>query len=379
MRLQTAAVRSFRNIESADIRFAPQFTAFLGPNGQGKTNTIEALYLLTALRPLRNVPRRALIKNGADEAEIEVTVDHERTGLQHSLSVKLRGGSRALAKDGKRCDAAQFLGHAVAVAFTPDDLQLAKGGPDGRRRFLDRALLNVRPAYLHAALRYQKAVKDRNRLLVEEAPDATLDAFDGVLAAEGARITSARAEYAEELSPRVQERFSEIARPAPALGLRYASQLLDTAQSLDPAALETAFIDLLQARRARDRRRRTTSAGPHLDDLVITLDNVGAREMASQGQHRALVLAMKLAEIVHLADALKEPPILFLDDMSSELDENRSRQLFEAVRHLDGQVVLTSTESTSTVLDRLGSSADVLLYRVDEGRIQANAADDEST
>ena len=373
MRLHRASIRTFRNIASAELRFSPQFTGLLGPNGQGKTNTIEALYLLAGLRPLRSVVRRALIQAGEAESEIQVEVEHAKTGLRHELGLTLRGGSRTLTKDGKKCDAGQFLGHVVAVAFTPDDLQLAKGGPDGRRRFLDRALLNVRPAYLRAALRYQKAIKDRNRLLIEEAPDETLDAFDVVLAREGATITCARDAYAQELTPRVQARFADIAKPAPELRLTYTSQLLaprpEESSAVDVDAIASVFESQLRQRRPRDRKRKTTSVGPHLDDLVVTLDGAPAKDRASQGQHRALVLALKLAEISHLAEQLGEPPILLLDDMSSELDEGRSRQLFEAIRKLEGQVVLTSTESTDTVLNRLGDAADVQLYRVDGGRL----------
>ena len=373
MQLHSAAVRDFRNIHSADLEFSPQFTCFLGPNGQGKTNTIEALYLVAALRPLRNVTRKALIRAGASEAEIKVRVSHERTGLLHDLGIALRGSARVLTKDEKRCDATQFLGHAVAVAFTPDDLQLAKGGPDARRRFLDRALLNVRPSYLSSALRYQKAVKDRNRLLVEEAADATVDAFDAILAKEGATITCARFDYTSTLTTRVQTRFSEIARPAPALTLTYASSLLGLVSQVEKGAVEDVFRAELARRRDRDRRRKTTSIGPHLDDLVFSLDAQPLRDRASQGQHRALILALKLAQITHLTEQLGEPPVLFLDDMSSELDEERSRQLFEAVRQLRGQVVLTSTDDAKTVLERLGTDVDVGVYQVDEGQFRVKS------
>lgn len=370
MRLEHAGLRNFRNIANAELRFSPQFTCLLGPNGQGKTNAIEALYLVAALRPLRNVTRRALIKEGETEAEIRVRVDHSATGLQHDLGVVLKPASRVLTKDAKRCDAAAFIGHAVAVAFTPDDLQLAKGGPDARRRFLDRALLNVRPAYLRSALRYQKALKDRNRLLGEDAPDATIDAFDQVVAHEGAQIACARALYTSELTERVQARFTEIAHPAPRLAVSYSSPLLDRASPTDTRAVTEVFLAELERRRERDRRRKTTSVGPHLDDLTLSLDGAPARERASQGQHRALILALKLAEITHLAEQLGEPPVLFLDDMSSELDQVRSRQLFEAVRRLDGQVVLTSTEVPEVLLERLGAQADVEIYRVDAGELR---------
>ena len=369
MRLRSAVIRNFRNIESAQLDFSPQYTCLLGPNGQGKTNAIEALYLLSALRPLRNVTRKALVRAGAAEAQITLKVSHDQSGLLHELGLTLRGSGRVLVKDDKRCDTANFLGHSVAVAFTPDDLQLAKGGPDARRRFLDRALLNIRPAYLNSALRYQKAVKDRNRLLVEEANDTTIDAFDTVLAKEGASITRARLDYTTTLQELVLHRFSEIAHPAPTLSVRYSSSLLPLVDSPDVSALQASFVRELANRRKRDRRRRTTSLGPHLDDLIFCFDGQPVRERASQGQHRALMLSLKLAQISHLAEQLGEPPLLLLDDMSSELDAQRSKQLFEAIRGLRGQVVLTSTDSANTVIERLGPDAEVSIYEVDAGRI----------
>ncbi|MEO1334213.1 MAG: DNA replication and repair protein RecF, partial [Myxococcota bacterium] len=186
------------------------------------------------------------------------------------------------------------------------------------------------------------------------------------VAQEGAAITQARANYADQIMGAVQAWFTEIAQPAPTLAIRYQSQVLDSSQGRD---LVESFMSALGERRARDRRRRNTSVGPHLDDLVITFDGASARERASQGQHRALVLSLKLAEISHLASALGEPPMLFLDDMSSELDEGRSRQLFEAVRSLDAQVIMTSTESPERISDRLKTASNIAIYAVDGGQL----------
>jgi DNA replication and repair protein RecF len=369
MRFLSAELTDFRNVVSARLEFSPGFTLLVGPNGQGKTNTLEALYLLSALRPLRNVPRKALVRTGTSRATVAVRAEQARTGLTHELALTLEGQQRQLTRDDKRVATQSFLGMVVTVAFTPDDLQLGKGGPDARRRFLDRALLDLRPAYLVPALRYAKAVKDRNRLLAEQGSDATLDAFDRLVAAEGAAITVARAEYVEALGPRVRAHFERIATPAPALGLRYAPSVGEALTAGDVEATASAFLERLHARRALDRRKKTTSLGPHLDDLELTLEGAPTRERASQGQHRALVLALKLAEITHLAERLGEPPVLLLDDMSSELDATRSRQLFEAVRELEGQVILTSTEPPEALAGRLESPHPLAVYEVRAGTL----------
>ncbi|MCB9650602.1 MAG: DNA replication/repair protein RecF [Deltaproteobacteria bacterium] len=368
MRLLHAELTDFRNIACASLDPSPRFTALVGNNGQGKTNALEALYLVAALRPLRSVSRRALLRTGTELAKIELKVERRSTGLVHDLGVELTPTRRTLFKDGKKVDAGTFIGCAVAVSFTPDDLQLAKGSPDLRRKFLDRALLNVRPSYLTRALRYTKALKDRNRVLGEPNSDPVLDAYDEIIAHEGAAIMAARVRYVSELLPRVRDYFERIATPAPRLDLAYGARLRDMAGAEEPD-LEAAFLAKLRARRPVDRARRTTSVGPHLDDLELALDGLPVKERASQGQHRALVLALKLAEITHLAAALGEAPLLLLDDMSSELDAHRSAQLFEAVGALDGQVILTSTEVPTAL-----AAADLALYRVKAGNLERGPA-----
>lgn len=362
MRLLQAEVEDFRNLRRVQLELSPHFTALVGQNGQGKTNTLEALYLLGALRPLRNVNRKALFREGTQQSRLKAKVSHRHSGLVHQLEMVLQGTSRTLLKDEKRSAATSFLGTLVAVAFTPDDLSLGKGGPEGRRRFLDRALLNAKPSYLERALRYSKALKERNRALVEQADDAVIAAFEGVLVEEGAAIMVARGRYVAELSPRVEACFERIAAPAPALALRYDCRLELDLES--EARTRELYATVLERKRPHDRRRKSTSVGPHLDDLELMLDGVAAKERASQGQHRAMALALKLAELEDLAERLGEPPILLLDDMSSELDAQRSRQLFEAVGRLDGQVILTATEAPRL----LGDEA-VVFYDVHQGQL----------
>jgi DNA replication and repair protein RecF len=360
MRLLRARLTSFRNIAEAEIELAPHFTALVGPNGQGKTNTLEAIYTVAALRPLRNVKRRALIRAGDDKATVEVRVERSDTGLTHDLGITLEGRARTLTRDEKNTDASSFIGTFVAVAFTPDDLSLGKGSPDGRRRFLDRAMLDLRPSYLSRALRYAKAIKDRNRLLIDEGTDELLDAFDRIIATEGAAISVARAQYIEEVTPKIVRHFERIAQPAPPLRITYDSSLEDALDATSEERTAESFLGRLYERRAHDRRRKQTSVGPHLDDLRFTLDGSPIKDRASQGQHRAIVLALKLAELTHLTERLGEPPVLLLDDMSSELDAERSEQLFKSVSQLEGQVVMTSTQTPALA---------ARVYRVENGQL----------
>jgi DNA replication and repair protein RecF len=164
----------------------------------------------------------------------------------------------------------------------------------------------------------------------------------------------------EEVAPKIVRHFERIAQPAPPLRIDYDCSL---EEALDPSSEERtqeAFLQRLADRRAHDRRRKMTSVGPHLDDLRFTLDGSPIKDRASQGQHRAIILALKLSELTHLTERLGEPPLLLLDDMSSELDAERSEQLFRSVSQLEGQVVMTSTQTPLL---------DARVYRVENGRL----------
>ena len=204
MRVLTAQVTNFRNIESAKLEFSEGVNALIGPNGQGKTNFIEALYSVAALRPLRSVTRANLIQEGQKRAEISLTVNRQSTGLDYQLQQSLTSSARKLRKDGKTCDASQMLGTFTAVAFTPDDLEISKGGPDLRRKFIDRAILNSRPAYLDTALAYSRSVKSRNKLLAEDGDETLLDAYDEAVAKAGAKIVIERKKYVNEFDQKKQ-------------------------------------------------------------------------------------------------------------------------------------------------------------------------------
>lgn len=365
MRLVEAQITDFRNYVQALVQPSREVTAILGQNGQGKTNALEAMYLVAALRPLRAVPRRALIRRGAVRAQVELKVEHAQSGLVHDLGFQLEGGKRTLTKDGKTISTESFLGSFLAVAFTPDDLQLAKAGPDGRRRFLDRALLNARPSYLGHALRYAKAMKERNVLLAKNASDDQVDAYDTLLARDGAAIVLARQTYVRALAPRVEQRFRDIAQPAPPLSVRYRSSV----DGENLAEITSRLLEELAARRPRDRRRAQTGVGPHLDDLLLELDGQVAKERASQGQHRALILALKLVELEMLSEEIGEAPVLLLDDMSSELDRTRTAQLFECVQEMDGQIILTSTAAPDDLSAILGADRELVVHGVHAGEL----------
>lgn len=364
MRLANLHVQSFRNLAEVELVPSPRATILLGENGQGKTNLLEAIYFLSTLKQLRGNRLAELVRFGDERAT--VAGDFDGPGGLRRIAVQIGPGGRTAFLDGKPQDRLDdYFEGLAAVCFAPDDLLLVKGGPEGRRRFLDRAAFNRWPAVLVEAREYLRALRGRNAALRSAAPEVEAS-FRGPLVRAGARLLRRRLALVQELAPRVRAAYAEISGPGapearfdyrPAAGLR-----LDG----DEDALAARLADALEARLERDREKGYTSAGPHMDDLTLTLDERGARPYASQGQQRALVLALKIAEIENLRAALGRPPLLLLDDVSSELDPAKNRYLLAYLGGLSAQAFLTSTDRR---LLEPAAGPDAAFFKVEKGTV----------
>ncbi len=362
MKLRALHLQDFRNLAAVELRPSPRATVLLGENGQGKTNLLEAIYLLTTLKPLRAVRLAELIRFGAPKGA--VAGDFDGPGGLRRVAVEVAPGGRTAFLDGKPQDRLDgYFEGLAAVCFSPDDLLLVKAGPDGRRRFLDRAAFNRWPAVLGEAREYVRALRARNAAL--RAGNAEVEAsFREPLVRTGARLLVRRRDLVAELAPRLGAAFAEISGPgAPAAGLAYraaAGVAVEGAEEAIAAGLRRAHEERLP----RDRERGYTSAGPHADDLALALDGRAARLYGSQGQQRALVLALKIAEIENLRSALGRPPLLLLDDVSSELDPQKNRFLLAYLASLPAQAFLTSTDRR---LIEPAAGPDTAYYKVENG------------
>lgn len=341
MKLLSLTCESFRNLSSVAIDLHPRFNILEGGNGQGKTNVLEAIFLLGALRSFREPRTKGLIQWDSETAVVRGRVS--RRGVERELGVELSGRGRRAVTDGKVVGRlADYFGHLHLVVFGPEDLALSKGGPAGRRRFLDRAIFQVVPAYFDEMRAYQTALKHRNGLLRQTHRDTALtESFDEELARRGARVLHRRLSFLERFGPVVESVFEELTGGDHTIGLTYDGIVTNSA---DEAAIKDAFRDRLGASLPTDQRRRYTTRGPHVDDLVVTLGDHVARTHASQGQHRSLALALKIAELRLAEMTLGAPPVLLLDDVSSELDKTRNAQLMASLDARDGQVFVTTTD-----------------------------------
>ncbi len=344
MQLLQLDIADFRNLAHVSLAPSPRATILFGRNGQGKTNLLEAVHLLATLKPLRAGRLAELVRFGESRAVVRGVF--QGPGGERTIAVEVAAGGRTALLDGKAVDAerleAYFEGLA-AVCFTPDDLLLVKGGPELRRRFVDRAAFNRWPAVLGEAREYLRALRARNAAL-RTADHEVEQSFRAQLVQAAGRLLVRRHALVSELAPRLRAAFAEIAGPdAPEGFLEYrpASGMPGRGSAGD---LADRLGEILALRLERDRERGYTSAGPHMDDLVLAVGGRGARMYGSQGQQRALVLALKIAEIENLRAAMGRPPLLLLDDVSSELDREKNRCLLEYLSRLPGQAFLTTTD-----------------------------------
>jgi len=293
--------------------------------------------------------------------EAEITV---RT-LDRTLKIQISQGHKSTLLDGKavRRDSTALLG-VGAVLFGPEDLRLPKAAAAERRRFLDRAVFGAYRPYFREVLIFERVLKSRNVLLRRGSVEATLLAsYDEKLAEAGARIVIRRRETVRSLLPRLEATYRRIHSEA-AVGMRYTSN--PRVQAADSEGeVVVALREGLLANREADERRGFTGFGPQTDDLELELAGHLAREHASQGQLRSLVLALKLAELEYLREVLGEAPVLLLDDVASELDEERRRSLFDAVAALSCQSLITVTER-----DHLPPLPGCVDYQVSEGALK---------
>jgi DNA replication and repair protein RecF len=340
--LKNLHVGNWRNFVQAGVEFRSRVSVFFGQNGQGKSNLLEAACLLIGFRSFRSSSLGDVIRWGSAGARVDARLVLQ--GLDRELVVEVAPGRRKTSLDGKtvRRDSSSLQGAGVVI-FTPGDLQLPKGPASERRRAVDRAVFAVCRPYFQEATDFERALKGRNGLLKRgEHGEALLESYDETLARVGARIVERRREVVAALAPIFAEVFAEIHGGLTA-SIRYRSHAtIERATGENEVA--KALGAGLAAERANDLRKGFTGFGPQTDDLEILLGEHPAKEHGSQGQLRSLVLALKIAELRQASERNREAPVLLLDDVASELDEERRKRLFVAIAGMACQTLITVTE-----------------------------------
>jgi len=330
-------LRDFRNYTRLDADFAPGFHLLLGDNAQGKTNILEALYLMATLRSFRGVGGAQMIRHGQKGYFIGGSVVGQG---EHEVKIYWSARERKLALDGQPVKRlGDYLGTLRAVVFCTEDLHLVKGTARARRRFLDLLLAQTQPAYLSLLQRYMRAVRARNALLKHSRPggtdEATLDSFSRELVELGNQLIRMRTELAPKFSPLARLAYRRISNNAEELRIEY-----------QPSVKKDFAVELAQSRN-RERTYRSTLVGPHRDDLQLLFNGKSAAQFGSEGQKRTLAIALKMAQAEYLTGIHGSAPVLLIDDVMGELDVKRRSgflPLLEQARKTSGQVFMTATE-----------------------------------
>jgi DNA replication and repair protein RecF len=327
-------LRDFRNYSRLDATFSPGFHLLLGDNAQGKTNVLEAIYLMATLRSFRGVGGAQMIRH--DQKGYFVGGKVVGQG-QHEIKLYWSAVERSLNLDGRPVRRlTDYLGVLRTVVFCTEDLQLVKGTARIRRRFLDLLLSQTTPVYLPLLQRYAQALRSRNALLKRPHLDeAALEGFTRELVSAGEEILRHRHTLVPRLSPLARLAYRRISHEAEELRIEYR-----------PAVKNDFATELAQSRR-REQTYRATLVGPHRDDLELLLNDRSAAQFGSEGQKRTLAIALKMAQAEYLSGIHGSPPVLLIDDVMGELDEKRRSgllPLLERTHQSQGQVFMTATE-----------------------------------
>ncbi|MDD3926233.1 MAG: DNA replication/repair protein RecF, partial [bacterium] len=326
MHLESIRLVNFRNYRQLGFSPSPGLNVLFGRNGQGKSNLLEAIYLMSATRSPRTSRDQEMIRMGDTCAFIEAVFDREERGeIEVSLSIaRDKTKNVKINSSAKRC--IDLIGEVNEVCFIPEDLEMVKGGPADRRIVLNREISQISRLHCHHLQQYNRVLRNRNMLLKKKGPFSDeVDAWSEQLIKLGSRIIYKRRQYLEDISVMAAERHRFLAGCEDVLKISYVSRVMDKIGNCDMCSEEdisSAYMKLLKEEIKRESIYRTTMAGPHRDDMRIFLGDRDLHVYGSQGEQRTAVLAFKLAAMDMVKSKVGEWPMLLLDDVLSELDDH---------------------------------------------------------
>ena len=326
MKVTHLSLEHFRNIELARLQFDPERpTFFVGNNGQGKSNLLEALGLVTAIRSFRTHELAPLIQKKKRGARVLYKLLDERDE-ETEIELKLSSRKRSILVDGTEIKRlSDYVGLFPSVVFSADDNQLIKSGPQGRRRFFDLLYSVIDHEYLESLQSYHRVLKERNMALKSKMERPLVTVYDKMLARHGSAIMAKRSYWSERFSGLFRTAYEQIATEDETGSFVYKPAL--------EVGSEEGFLEKLTNHYTRDSVLGTTSTGPHRDDFQFEVHELGARTHGSDGQQRSLVLALKLAQIEFIEQKTQRKPILLLDDILGELDDERKERFWAVFDH----------------------------------------------
>ncbi|MEE1243494.1 MAG: DNA replication/repair protein RecF [Frisingicoccus sp.] len=358
MIIKSLELLDYRNYENLQMDFDPGTNILYGNNAQGKTNILESIYVCATTKSHRGSRDKEMIRFGQDDAHIRMFI--EKRGIEHKIDIHLKKNkTKGVAIDGLPIrKSSELMGMVNVVFFSPEDLTIIKNGPSERRHFIDMELCQLNKVYLYDISNYNKVVNQRNNLLKQSSYEAslkdTLDVWDMQLIRYGKKIIQQREKFIEQLNELIHPIHKKLSGGKENLELRY-----------EPNVTDEDFEEQLFLHRDGDMKLRSTTVGPHRDDMGFYIDGINVRRFGSQGQQRTAALSLKLAEIDLVKQFIKDTPILLLDDVLSELDSFRQNYLLESIRQI--QTVVTCTGLDEFINSQFNIDK---IFRVKNGSIE---------
>lgn len=335
MNIKKIEIQNFRNISDIGLEFDKEINVICGENAQGKTNIIEALWLFSGAKSFRNTKDTEFIKFGQSRAKIYT--EFNMLGVENSAQIVFDDKKTAFLNEKKLPNTSSLAGKFNAVVFSPTDLTLVTDGPDKRRRFIDTAIGQLYPNYIEILRSFSRAVMQRNKIIKDYRYDKTLsvmlDVFEAEIVEMGNKIINYRKKYISVLNNYVSKIYNGISCGKENIEIFYISknEVLDN--------------EILKFSRENDMFNSTTSVGPHRDDINFNINDISARSFGSQGQKRSIALSLKLAGAEVIKEITGEYPICLLDDVMSELDENRQNYILNHIRNWQSFITCCDTSN----------------------------------
>lgn len=370
MWIERLSLHHYRNV-NARLELGAGLNVLLGRNGQGKTNVLESIFVSCYGKSFRSGRLGDLVQFDQEQAQVLLSVSHD--GLSTDIETVISAAQRSQKVGGKENSTALEVSNALKVVFFgPEELSLVKGGPVLRREFLDRAIVVHHPPFGELQRRYGRILKERNQLLKEfegyrGPPVELMEAYEEELGRYGAQIVESRRRYLREFVPYAREFLRQHTAGALELEVTYlGNPVLESGNLPEGRDLAKIYQEALKQGRGRDSATGSTSIGPHLDDLEITVNGRPARFFASQGEQRQIVVSCKLAQLALWKERFQVLPVLLLDDVSSELDAGRTQLLFGLIQTWGIQTILTTTSMPDVLLGQPGTR----VFQVESGVVQ---------
>ena len=353
MWIKKIKINNFRNYEKEKINLEKNINIFYGQNAQGKTNIIESIFLCSLGKSFRAKKDNEMIKLNEENAIVEV--EYEKSDRDGKIKIEIGNKKNIYLNGIKIKKLSELLGNLNIVIFTPDDINILKGGPQNRRRFLDIMISQLRPNYMHILSLYLKTIEQRNKYLrqikEEHKDENLLEIWDEKLAEYALKIYEYRKEFIEKIIKKINIIHNNITNGEEQIELEYITEC-DSKEK---------YLKLLKERRKLDIIKGFTTKGVHRDDFMIYINKKDIKIFGSQGQNRTAMLSLKLAELQVIYDEIGEYPILLLDDFMSELDRTRRENFLENIKGT--QVIITGTEKLDI------ENLDYLEYNVSNGKV----------